>query len=800
MFWKMLKSDLKQKKGLSIVLFLFITVASVLVFVGGVQIYQFFTGSERNDTACKSSDMIVYNPRTGPKKDDFKRYVEKAIDHNPNVAGKYKREVRRISSDCVDFPAIDESKIDSMKYAEHYLMTMPKEGDLVFSLDDQPFAVENGTVWVSEKLRETAFADVGQMIRITTDYGNTYALTIAGFYKQPYATNYNKWYIVSDGDYEKLSEEILNPVDLYGVKFKTKDTLTFINISEELSRRTVAHATLQNAESSDSYILGYILAIFIALISLFFILIVIMTIRFTMIAAIKDEEREIGMLRAIGADSVRFRWLFAAKYIFFAVIGGIIGIIAGIPLSKIVLSAFTPGNIMPSIGEIIIIGILSVIFIVALIVGFSLLVMKRINKISVVSAIRGENRAEKFGSGKGMLLHKRKKMSPSFYLACSDLTKRFKRYAFLLVAYTLGALIILFAVNIKNSVITPDFLKYSLIYQADFFTQFTDEQIKRYSDKITKENAEIWDLVNEDIKSAGIAAHVDAEHYTTLGKMARGNGTISTSIYWGSGDISKLSYHVGTVPIHENEAALSWSASQSLGIMLGDEIELTIPYNTKDHKHNEKKAKFKVTAFVNAMDGGVPIALIGKEFDLPASGKTCMAMIIDGSNKNEVISQLKATFGEHAILTGQEYTRMVLIEYSNIFDMLEYAVGSAVLFILILMTYLYASVFIAEEKSETAFMKSIGFMSGTIKAAHIFRTLILSVISVIIGEILLRTLGQFIVGTIMDGLGITGFGLLPEFFMSFIAVPVLIMAAVLLTQWLSLRKIDKIDILNMKDE
>ena len=108
MFWKMLKSDLKQKKGLSIVLFLFITVASVLVFVGGVQIYQFFTGSERNDTACKSSDMIVYNPRTGPKKDDFKRYVEKAIDHNPNVAGKYKREVRRISSDCVDFPAIDE--------------------------------------------------------------------------------------------------------------------------------------------------------------------------------------------------------------------------------------------------------------------------------------------------------------------------------------------------------------------------------------------------------------------------------------------------------------------------------------------------------------------------------------------------------------------------------------------------------------------------------------------------------------------------------------------------------------------
>ena len=53
MFRKMLKNDLRQKRGLSIVLFLFITAASVLVFVGGVQIYQFFTSTERNKTACK---------------------------------------------------------------------------------------------------------------------------------------------------------------------------------------------------------------------------------------------------------------------------------------------------------------------------------------------------------------------------------------------------------------------------------------------------------------------------------------------------------------------------------------------------------------------------------------------------------------------------------------------------------------------------------------------------------------------------------------------------------------------------
>ena len=38
MFFKMLKSDLKRKKGLNVILFIFITVASVLVFAGAVEI------------------------------------------------------------------------------------------------------------------------------------------------------------------------------------------------------------------------------------------------------------------------------------------------------------------------------------------------------------------------------------------------------------------------------------------------------------------------------------------------------------------------------------------------------------------------------------------------------------------------------------------------------------------------------------------------------------------------------------------------------------------------------------------
>ena len=61
MFFKMLKKDLKCKKGLNVILFIFITVASVLVFAGSVEIFSYLTGEKRMAEMCNtcSLEMIV---------------------------------------------------------------------------------------------------------------------------------------------------------------------------------------------------------------------------------------------------------------------------------------------------------------------------------------------------------------------------------------------------------------------------------------------------------------------------------------------------------------------------------------------------------------------------------------------------------------------------------------------------------------------------------------------------------------------------------------------------------------------
>ncbi len=804
MFWKMLRSDLRRDRGLNLVLLLFITAASVLVCVGSVQMLQSFTANERNRQTCKISDIIMFNELTGGDSEEMHNKCDEILRKNSDVLDFYSREVICLKTKQVDFEQLDEDSTEDFRYAGHYLTTVPKEKDLLFDLDGKPFYVPNGKVYVSEKLRLLAQAQVGDRVKFITDSGNIYELEIAGFFKQPYM-GWFKWYVLSDADYELLRGEYFTKTEQYGIQVAERSFFIRDELFKQLMNDcNVNDMYLQFEDGSDDYILGVVLTAFLALISVFMILIIVMTIRFTMLAALKEEEREIGTLRALGVDSFGFRWIFAAKYIAFAVVGGAVGVAAGLPLSKLVLDMFGASNIQPHSGVIVSIGVCSVLFMTALMIGFSMLVMQRINKISVIEAIRSNSYSDRYGQSGVMYLHKRKRMPTAFYLALSDILKRFRRYVFLLIAYTLAVFIILMAVNVKNSVISTDFLKYSLMYQTDFYLQFTDEQGLDIIKTADKAGIGFWDEVNKRIRNARIPAHIDADHRMTTGLFDPKGQKVNTTIYFGNGDISRLSYvEGGTVPVKKDEIAFSSITARSLGIDVGDEVTLAIAH--EDVKTDEiitKNEKFRVTALINMMDNGDLTAITGSEYKNSSRATNFFALIIDaqGEEREQAFSKLEALFGEEVVLTGDEYVHIVLADYDSLFTLLEYVLGGVLLFIIMLMTYLYSSVFIAEEKSEIALLKSLGFTERNIRKIHLLRILILSVSSVILGEVLLHTAGSVLLDVIMEELGISGFGFLPEYLFSCAVVPLLVIGAVLLIQRLNLKKLDSIAVWNIADE
>ena len=811
MFLKMLKSELKQNKGLNTVLLIFMVAASMLIFAGTVQIYSYFTGYMHTEEQTNSSEIKFIIDSRRSRIDSRRGVADKVFTGSENVTEYSRAEMILVPDVQIDFRNIDEAKNSAFLEKDHYITTMPERFDLVVDLNDKPFTVPNGCAALPVSLGSITGAEVGDTFRITTEMGDIYELTICGFFKD----QLDWWtrYIVSDEDYAVLSADSHRVSDFYSLELRKEKPEDFEiwNIEDRLEAELKInnvyprYSYLRNL--SDESVMTMIISVFVFLISVFMILIILMTIRFTMIAALKEEEKEIGMMRAMGVDSLAFRWLFAAKYIGFALIGGAVGILLGVPVSHILFRLFSPNTVTPGFGTMMLWGSASVLAISVVMVFFSLGVMRRINKISVIDAIHGENRGERFGNSAVLFLFKRKRMPVPLYLAVSDILKRFKRYLFLLISYTLAISIMLIIVNLRNSVVSEEFMCYSSCYAQDFRIDFDDETLRETMIKRARSSGKsIFDLMNEDFAAAGIPAEVDVARYSRAYLLIE-DYDIPYSVYFDGTHPERYTYRKGgRAPELENEVALSYYTASQYGLQVGDTITMQMLEKTDDNMTGtEREKQLVITGFIDAIEnyGGESFAIMGEGYkDGYPSGRMALSMSIFTAEKDKpaVIERMKELYPGAVVLNGRENAKEYLAEYDRIFALLEYIMGGAGIFILLLMTYLYLNIFITEETREIALMKSMGFTDGSIRAWQMIRILILAAAAAVIAVIFVRTAGSLFIAKLFEHLELTGFRFLPEYLFSFGIIPAVALVSVSTTALLKLSGIGSINVSSINEE
>lgn len=805
MFFKMLKSDLKQKKGLNVILFIFISVASMLVFAGSVQIFSNLTRESTAKKLCRTSDTQILIPIHEFNDETLSGRVAEFLDKDPNVRSWSTSEMLRLSSGSIDYPDFDEKNI-SYKYLSNFLVItpLPRENDLVYDLSDAPFYVPNGCIAIPVDIMSETGVKTGDKIKFTNESGKVFELEVCGFFKENIG-NGTMRYIVSDADYRVISEGHHRSYHSYNVTLNDSSPDKISALKDTLNKHDIpVLSVISSGGINDSIVMVVMISVLVVIISVFLILIIFMTIRFTMIADLKTEEKEIGMMKALGVDSFSFRWLFAAKYIAFSVIGGIIGILAGLPVSSAFISMFGPNCILPQRHEMILIGALSVIVIIIMMIAFSLFVMRRINKISVIDAIHGENRGERFSKRFPMFLHRRKKMPVPFFLAATDILTRFKRYIFLIISYSLGAVIILLGFNVRNSVINPRYTSYWLYHTFDFFIDPDEELYEDIAKEIKQTGSNFAEVLNKRLSDADIPAVIDT--------MSSGNGYIKTNgkekwfdILWGRGEPEKQTYRKGgTAPRLANEAAMSAYTAKQLGINTGEVLKVTIQENNEDKTgFEEVEREVVITALIDYMEDGSPVIIMGDEYGgAYLSNYIYSGFTIDAPEKEKpaVIARMKELFGDNCVGDGMHYMKQMISQFDQIFFLFEFVIGGAVLLVLVLITYLYMSIFIAEEVPETALLKSMGFRDISVKTWYLLRMAILLFISLALAELYLWTGGSAFFGSFMTQYEVTGMKLYFEVPVSFIVIPLIITAAVLFTTFITLRNIRHIGIWKISEE
>ena len=802
MYFKMLLNDLKRKKGLNLILFLFITVASLLVFVGAVQIISNLTRRATADTLCRTSDVLLLPRSRQTDIPETEKKLDEVFSQEENVRDWSTEKMMRISKSAMDYPNWDEKEKPVFNYKIHVLCAMPREHDFVYDLNDEPFYVPNGCIALPVSISNKTGIGPGDVIRFTTQYGNVYELRVSTVFKDniPFLLRF----IVSDADYDLFRTESVYASDMFSIRLHSCTYNQVDAMLDRLEGKAPVFVLTDASTVSDEFVMMEIISVFVVLISVFLILIILMTIRFTMIAELKEEEKEIGMMKALGVDSFRFRWLFAAKYTAFAVIGGVIGIAAGIPIAGTVINMFGPNVILPELWEMYLIGFLCVLGIIAVMIVFSMLVMRRIKRISVISALHGENSGERFSGNAPMLLHRRRHLRVPAFLALNDLYVRCKRYLFLVVAYTLGIAILLLPFNARHSIITPSYSRLWLYHTYDFSLNTSDETEEEISRQMEKTGMGYYEVINRQLSDAGIPAYIDTVH-TGDGYVYFGENRKLYSFFWGEGAAEKLNYQKGgRAPAAEYEAAMSAYTAEQFGIRPGDQLKIEV-YETNEDKTGSEKQEHQVTVtgLFDKMKAGEPSMLLWDGYTAGyVNYDRSVGYVIDApeEEKPAVLAQMRALYGAEQVMDAQTGIEWEMSDFDELFRTLETVVGIAVLCVLALITYLYENVFISEEVPEIALLGSTGFRSGTVRKWHILRILCLPLTAAVLGELLFWSCGTPLLRLFMQQYEVTGIRFAFEFPMSFLVIPGAVIGTALLVTRLTLIRIRRIGIRDITEE
>ena len=693
-----------------------------------------------------------------------------------------------------------------------YVTDMPDKFDIPIDLDNNYFEVPNGCVAVSQTFSNRLGVKEGDKIRLATQFGNIYEYVVSEIYKNP-ATAYADQFYLSDRDKELFYNECPQKSEVFvaAANIKSGDYInTLRDYYTDQILKYKEYDTNGNASKvlfmTNDGLFAIIVSTCMLVVAVAVMAMTMITIDFSLKSAIKREEREIGMMKAIGVWSLSYKTLFIVKYLAFAVIGGLIGLPAGFIASKLLFKKFVMHIMYPDVFMMIIIGAVASLTTVALIIIFSFFALRRMSRISVIDAIHGENRGERFAAVPGLFLNNKKHMSVPFFMALSDILRGFKRYMLLVVAFVLGITIVLFVVRLNDTIMTTRYAQqYFQLGNLDFIITIEDS----YYDKLISSAGSfdgVVDLINKDFEDNDIPAKmVVCDRAQAVFKYD--GGEVAGDLQWQDAPSSEILFLEGNPPKLKNEVAMGYYFADERNIKLGDTIKVTYEKYAEDHTtFNKVEEDFIVTAFVDQYGQKNPTLFMGDEFEGSlVTDSEYFSCSIDApkSEHEQILQKMEALYpnGEIKVLRNNEIMPYYLTGYQEMFRLIIAIVSVICALMLALLTTLYENIFIDEETADIALLKSMGFGRGTIRAWHFFRLLLLSVFSLILTYIFLATGGNYLIGLLFKSILRSKefhFTVLP--FSNFVIIPLCVVTGLAVVIYLMTRLTNKIQIWKVRNE
>lgn len=767
MFFEILKRDLKRKKTMNFIIFIFVIMSVTFVCSSVTNLSGTFNSLDKYFADTGVGDFIALERAQGAEKS-----AEEIARELPYVNEIKSEEV------LYNVEGIKVKSGEIIKAAEIVMISSFDRRINKFYYSDKNLEITEipkGGVYLRKSALETLNSDVGDTLTVTID-GIEKEFKILGVLKDAFfggSLMDTPRFLISEQDFSAFLkgeniDQYLGSIDY----FYTDNT---DDLRKELSECTNIAFMDTKGTMKITYLMEMVVAGMLMIVSICLIIIALFILKFTISFTISEEFREIGIMKAIGIPSAGIRMLYLVKYLALALLGAVIGFICSFPFSNLLMEKTKETIVISDEGSMML-SVVSAIVVVVVVMFFGFRSTRLIKKYTPVDAIRNGSTGERYKK-KGLLKLSKSGSRPAPFMAFNDILSGLKRFMVMIITFSIGILLVMIVLNCISTLKSEKLVRWFGVTEADVYLSST----KNITDYHNENGKELLQDELENIRillqENGMPAKVGAEvlfNYALKKGDRKANSMAFLGVNTDTNDYDN--YVEGGAPQNPKEIALHYMLLENLNAVIGDTVTVTDPDGPRDYIvsgtfetmtnrgegvrfHQEDDRNY---LYMNGI-WGIQI----KFSDNPSD-----------KEKTSRIEQMKDLLLDYEIYTPSGFTDKT-IHSAAYLDDTRWLVLLVVILINILVAVLMEKSFLTKERGEIACLKALGFRDSSIVFWQTLRVFIVMLISTVIAIALNNPVCQISVGGIFKGMGAKKIIFDPNVLESYVIYPAIIIAATL---------------------
>jgi putative ABC transport system permease protein len=763
---RILRKDFLRKKLITIVVFAFIFLAALLVASGTNLIIEL--GNSLNALFDKAHTPHFVQMHAGPL-DQVE--IDRWAAANELVTEQ--QTVEMISMDGSNLYLGESQNPEENSIMDISFVTQNEGFDFLLDLQNEIIRLSPGEIAVPVYYSQQRELAIGDNVRVATGDGEM-VFTITAFSRDSQmnpAIASSKRFLVHEQDFDALRNYYVDTEYLVEFLLVDESQISSFASAYQASDLPKTGPAVDRGlfriinTLSDGLVAGVII-----LISLLLIVIAILSLRFTLLATIEEDTKEIGVMKAIGIARSDIKRIYLAKYVVLGAAAALAGYLIALLLNQ-VLSA----NVLLYIGSasksvmqkaLPLIAACSIFLIVTISCA---VILRRFNHISAVEALRSGSAGEAMRSIPLLSLRRGRGTNLNSYLGVRDVFQRSRLYGLLAFVFFFCAVIIIIPIHFLTTIQSPTFITYLGNGQSDIRIDLrhTEDVAGRFDSTVA--------TLMDDPDVAKLSPLVTSQF-----KVQQSDGTLETlNIESGDFTLFPLDYVKGAAPQQRNEIALSYLNAREMEKQIGDTVTLII---------EGQEREMVVSGIYQDVTNGGRTA----KATVPYNPQTVLWYTVNldlaaDANIEEKMLQYSQLFEPARVTDMASFVSQTVgntVQQLETVTMVTVVVGLA---LSILITSLFMIMLITKDSNQIAIMRSLGFSLRNIRTQYLTRALFLLVFGIVLGTLFSNTLGQQLVSVAFSLQGASRIRFVIDPLQAYVMYPLLLMVTVAVTTILSTR-------------